>query len=174
MSVFTIVEIVVVTCFVCFLALMAYKGRKAWLDCLVLADGEQEVYREDIHQMVHRSLLRARGIDENVCPNCRIVVTNQRVIVAQKTLGSARYVMRFIYVLDGRRGMMDTVPGILSEHVDRTDFAVLTEPVGLRVTLRTREMDFLTAAPEGLLMAIAGERSALTKEVGADPNPANP
>ncbi len=79
---------VILFLFCVILLVIAIVRRGAFLDTLVWKDGEKTLFEEDAK---FESFIRGTSRNKSVFPNTHVVVTNQRIILAQKILFGKRY-----------------------------------------------------------------------------------
>lgn len=107
------------------LAVLTRLGPQWWfLEDLELRSGESELLREEspsVGYIQHGAPQAAFGSKlTRSWPKCQVLLTNQRLVVAQKGLGSAKYIIRVIFELDGDRATDEPKPtGGFLFHISR-------------------------------------------------------
>ncbi|MDB5100883.1 MAG: hypothetical protein JWM80_5304 [Cyanobacteria bacterium RYN_339] len=106
-------------------------GKPWWfLEDLAMRPNEVELFREVAPNVAYIAAnapkpLYGRRVTEQY-NNCMVVLTNQRLVIGQKGLGSERYIIRVIFEIDGQRGIAphgEAKPtGGQLFHVGRDDF----------------------------------------------------
>jgi hypothetical protein len=111
------------------LGAMKFLGPQWWfLEDLALRAGEVEVLREEVAWVNEYVAYAPRPAFGNKAtrqwPRCTVLLTNQRMVVAQKGLGSAKLIIRVIFEF-GAPGLDERVPtGGQLAHIGRGNLRV--------------------------------------------------
>jgi hypothetical protein len=151
------VELYVVGAFVALMAVLVVRAklRGGWtfLDTFALRPDEVEVFREDPSLVEERVVYAPTGAFGNKfgrLPASRVVLTNQRLLIAVKGLGSPRYILRAIFELTGHT---DTPAPLGGQVYTISRSALEADDSLLRVTTPTTIWQIHTPSPARYLEA---------------------
>lgn len=107
MESFTSIVIVVIGIFVVVIIIMSRKWKDINLERLQMLPGEKILFEEG----GLRAETRFRISEDTLLPGAKVLITNRRIIVAQKALFSKQHMIRYVILLKGK-GMGQPPEGI--------------------------------------------------------------